>query len=101
MAGVVVETADPPLAVMPVRDGIERYAPAHANGADAPMVASLVSVTASGLSGAPLAPTVSGVVSAWELPLTDVAKLHATALGEEARHPGTEAVRALVVYPVA
>jgi hypothetical protein len=89
------------VAVRPARAGIEKYTPAHASGADVPMLASLVSVTASGLFDAPLAPTVSGVVSAWELPLTDVAKLHATALGEEARHPGTEAVRALVVYPVA
>lgn len=64
MAGDVVETADPPVAVMPAKEGIDREAFAHANGADAPMVASLVRVTASGLFGVPLAPTVSGVVSA-------------------------------------
>jgi hypothetical protein len=97
----VVETADPPVAVMPVRDGIEKYASAQANGAEAPMVASLVRVTASGLSGAPLARTVSGVVSAWDLPLTDVAKFQVTVLGVLARHPGSGVVRALVVYPVA
>ncbi len=65
------------------------------------MVASLESVTTNGLFGAPLDPTVSGVVSAWEVPLTDVAKFQATALGVLARQPGWDVVRALVVYPVA
>jgi len=97
VAGVVVETADPPVAVMPVKEGIERKALAQASGADGPMVASLLKVTASGLLGAPLGATVSGVVNAWELPLTDVAKFQITALGVEARHPGSDAVRALVV----
>ena len=41
---------------MPVSDGIARYAFAHAIGAVVPMVASLVSVTASGLSGANACP---------------------------------------------
>jgi hypothetical protein len=85
---------------MPERDGIERYAFAQADGAETPMVASLVMVTTSGLFGAPLAPTVSGVVSAWELPL-DVAKFQVTVLGVLARHPGWGVVRALVVYPEA
>ena len=93
----MVETADPPVAVMPVRDGIEKYASAQANGAEAPMVASLVRVTASGLLGAPLGATVSGVVNAWEFTRADVAKLQVTVLGLEASHPGSDAVRALVV----
>ena len=101
MAGVVVETADPPVAVIPMRGGIERYVFAQANGEEFPMVASSVRITASGLFGAPLAPTVSGVVSAWELPLAGVAKFQVTALGVLARHPGWGVVRALVVYPVA
>jgi hypothetical protein len=86
---------------MAVSEGIARYAFAHAIGAVVPMVASLVRVTTSGLFGAPLDPTVSGLVSAWELPLTDVAKFQVTALGVPARHPGSGVVRALVVYPVA
>jgi hypothetical protein len=101
VAGVVVATAEPPLAVMPVKDGIERYALAQAAGAEAPMVASLVKVTVRGLLGAPLAATVSGVVKVWELPLTGVAKFQVTALGVEARHPGSDVARALVVYPAA
>ena len=97
MAGVVVETADPPVAVMPVKEGIERYALGQASGVEAPMVASLLRVTASGLLGAPLGATVSGVVNAWEFTLADVAKLQVTVLGLEASHPGSDAVRALVV----
>ena len=84
-----------------MKDGIERYAPAQARGAETPMLASLASVTASGLLGAPLAATVSGAVNVWELPLADVAKFQVTVLGVEARHPGTDVARALVVYPVA
>lgn len=101
MAGDVVETADPPVAVMPVSDGMEREAFAQANGAEAPMVASLVRVTANGLFGVPLAPTVSGAVNVCELPFTDVAKFQVTVLGVLARHPGSGVLRALVVYPVA
>jgi hypothetical protein len=101
VAGVVVESADPPVAVMPEKGGIERYTFAQAMGAELPMVASLARVTVRGSSGAPLAPTVSGVVSAWELPPTVDAKLQVTALGVEARHPCSDVARALVVYPVA
>ena len=84
-----------------MKDGIERYAFAQASGAEAPIVASLARVTASGLLGAPLAATVSGVVKVWELPLADVAKFQVTVLGVEARHPGNTVAKALVVYPVA
>jgi len=65
------------------------------------MAASLVRVTTNGLFGAPLDPTVSGVVSAWEFPPADVAKFQVTSLGVLARQPGSDVVRALVVYPVA
>ena len=51
------------------------------------MLASFVSVTTSGLSACPLAPTVSGVVRVCELPLVPVAKLQVTPLGVEARQP--------------
>ena len=44
------------------------------------MMASLVSVTTSGLFAAPLAPTVSGAVSVCELPLVAVAKFQVTPL---------------------
>ncbi len=69
MAGVVVEAADPPVAVTPISDGIEKYVLVQAAGAAAVMLASLVRVTTKGLFAAPLAPTVNGVVSVCELPL--------------------------------
>ena len=70
---------------------------AQATGAAVPMLASLVSVTASGLLACPLAPTVRGVVSVCELPLVPVEKFHVTALGVVARQPVWVVVRALVV----
>jgi hypothetical protein len=45
---------------------------AHAAGAAAVMLASLVNVTTNGLLAAPLAPTVTAVVRVCELPLVDV-----------------------------
>ena len=86
---------------MPVNDGMEKNVSAQASGADSPMEASFVSVTVSGLSALPLAPTVSGVVSVWLLPLVAVAKFHATSLGVEAKQPACVVVNAFVVYPVA
>jgi hypothetical protein len=97
VAGVVVGAADPPVAVMPVKDGIEKYAPAQASGAEDPMAASSVKVTASGLLGAPLAATVSGAANTCELPLTGVAKFQVTVLGVAAIHPGSDVARAFVV----
>ena len=81
MAGLVVEVAAPPVAVTPVRDGMEKKVLAHAAGEVVAMRASLVRVTTSGLLAAPLAPTVDGVVSVWELPLVAVAKFQVTPLG--------------------
>jgi hypothetical protein len=49
VAGVVVEVAAPPVAVMPVSDGKEKKVLAHAAGEAAVIEASLVKVTASGL----------------------------------------------------
>ena len=74
---------------------------AHAAGAATVMLASLVKVTASGLLGWPLAPTVSELVSECELPEVAVEKFQITSLGVAAVHPDCVVVRALVVYPVA
>jgi hypothetical protein len=50
VAGLVVgEPGPPPLAVMPVKDGMEKNTPAQANGALVPMAAPFVKVTVSGL----------------------------------------------------
>jgi len=49
VAGLVVEVAAPPVAVTPVNEGMEKKTAAQASGAVAAMLASLVSVTASGL----------------------------------------------------
>ena len=97
VAGVVVEVAAPPVAVTPVRDGMEKYVLAQAAGAVVPMLASLVSVTAKGLLACPLAPTVSAVVSVCELPDVAVEKFHVTWLGVAARHPVCVVVSALDV----
>lgn len=72
VAGLVVDVADPPVAVTPVSDGMEKYVPSHAAGAAAVMLASFVRVTTSGLLADPLAPTVTGVVRVCELPLVAV-----------------------------
>ena len=71
--------------------------PAQATGAAAPMLASLVRVTASGLLACPLAPTVSGVVRVCELPLVPVEKFQVTVLGVAARQPAWVVVRTLEV----
>jgi hypothetical protein len=97
VAGVVVEVAAPPVAVTPVKEGREKYVLAHAAGVVDPMLASLVSVTAKGLLACPLAPTVTGVVSACELPVVAVEKFHVTWLGVAARQPVCVVVSALVV----
>jgi hypothetical protein len=97
VAGVVVEVAAPPVAVTPVKEGMEKYVLAQAAGVVAPMLASFVSVTAKGLLACPLAPTVSGVVSVWEVPDVAVEKFHVTWLGVAARHPPCVVVSALVV----
>jgi hypothetical protein len=78
VAGVVVEVAAPPVAVTPVKEGMEKYVLAQAAGVVVPMLASLVSVTAKGLLDWPLAPTVSGVVSVCEVPDVAVEKFHVT-----------------------
>jgi hypothetical protein len=97
VAGVVVDVAAPPVAVTPMKDGMEKYVPAQAEGVVVPMLASLVSVTAKGLLAWPLAPTVSGLVRVWELPDVAVEKFQVTALGVAARHPACVVVRALDV----
>lgn len=72
VAGLVV--AVPPAdAVTPVNEGIEKNVSSQAAGDDIAMLASLVNVTASGLSDWPLAATVNGVVRVCELPLEPVA----------------------------
>jgi hypothetical protein len=72
VAGLVVAVPEPPVAVIPVRAGIEKKVLSHAAGADPVMLASLVIVTASGLFDWPEAATISGVVSVCELPLLPV-----------------------------
>jgi hypothetical protein len=72
VAGLVVAVAAPPLAVTPVRAGIEKKVFSHADGAAAVMLASLVSVTVSGLPGWPDGATVTAVVRLCELPLVVV-----------------------------
>jgi len=72
VAGLVVAVAAPPVAVSPVSDGIEKNVLTHAAGEADVMLASLVSVTVRGLLACPLAATVRGVVSVWELPLVAV-----------------------------
>jgi hypothetical protein len=101
VAGLVVEVADPPVAETPVKEGREKKVAAQAAGVVAAMLASFVSVTASGLFACPLAPTVTGVVNVWVVPLVAVEKFHVTPLGVAARHPVCVVVSALVVYPVA
>ena len=71
----------PPVAVIPVSDGMEKYVLAHAIGADELMNASSPNVTTSGLFALPLAATVNGVVRVWLLPLVAVEKFHVTSLG--------------------
>ena len=73
---------------------------AHAAGEVVVMMASLVSVTTSGLLAAPLAPTVKAVVSVWELPLVAVAKFQVTPLVDVGQ-PVCAVVSALVVKPAA
>jgi hypothetical protein len=55
---------------------MEKNVLAQAAGVVVPMLASLVSVTASGLLARPLAPTVSGDVSVCEEPDVAVEKFH-------------------------
>jgi hypothetical protein len=102
LAGLVVTVpGPPPVAVMPVSAGMEKYVSAHANGADKLMKASLLSVTTSGLLAWPLAATVNGVVRVWLLPLVAVEKFHVTRLGVVDKQPAWVVVNAFDVYPVA
>jgi hypothetical protein len=101
LAGLVVAVAAPPEAVTPVRAGIEKKVFSHAVGAAAVMLASLVSVTVSGLPPWPDAATVTAVVKVCELPVLAVEKFQMTSLGVVAMHPDWVVVSALVVYPVA
>jgi hypothetical protein len=100
VAGLVVDVAAPPVAVMPVNEGMEKKVLAQAAGDVDVMRASLVRVTTSGLLAAPLAPTVTAVGRVCELPLVDVAKFHVTPL-VVVEHPVCAVVRALVVKPPA
>jgi hypothetical protein len=72
VAGLIVAVAAPPVAVIPVSDGIEKYVASQAAGAALAMLASFVSVTVNGLFPWPEAATVSAVVSVCELPLVAV-----------------------------
>jgi hypothetical protein len=96
VAGDVVAVAAPPVATIPVSDGIEKYAASHAAGAANVIDASLVIVTVR----LALAPTVSAEVSVWTLPLVPVAKFQITSLVDDA-HPAIAPVSDAPVYPVA
>jgi hypothetical protein len=100
VVGDVVDVADPPLAVTPVNDGMEKYVLAQAAGVVDAIEASFVRVTTSGLLLAPLAPTVNALVKVCEVPLVLVAKLQLTRL-VVAEHPVCAVASALVVYPAA
>lgn len=97
----MVGVPGPPVALTPVRAGIEKYVASQAAGAEVVMLASLVSVTVSGLLAFPLPPTTKGVVKVWELPLVAVEYAQMTSLGVDARQPACVVVSPLVVYPVA
>jgi hypothetical protein len=97
VVGDVVDVAEPPVAVTPVNEGIEKNAFSHAAGAPTVMLPSFVKVTTRGLLDAPLEPTVSGEVGVCELPTLAVEKFQITSLGVAARHPVCVVVSALVV----
>jgi hypothetical protein len=73
VAGEVVTVPEPPVAVTPVSEGIEKNVFSQAAGAVVAILASLVSVTVSGLFELPLAPTTRAVVRECELPEVPVA----------------------------
>jgi hypothetical protein len=98
--GLALAVAVPPVAATAVRDGMEKNVFSHAAGAAAVMLASFVTVTVSGLLAWPLAATVIGVVSVWEVPLVAVEKFQMTLLVVD-EHPVWAVVRALVVNPAA
>ena len=79
VAGLVVAVAAPPLAAMPVSDGIEKNVFSHAAGAALVIDESLVKVTVN----VPLAATVNGVVNVCALPDVPVEKFHRTKLVDE------------------
>lgn len=64
----MVGVAAPPVATMPVSDGMEKYAASHAAGAAVVIDASLVSVTVR----LEFAAIVKGVAKAWIEPLVEV-----------------------------
>jgi hypothetical protein len=101
VAGLVVAAAAPPVVVMPVNDGMEKYVVAQAAGEAVVMDASLVNVTTSGLFDCPLPATVKADVKVCDEPLVVVEKFQMTSLGVVLRQPGLVVVRALVEYPVA
>jgi hypothetical protein len=98
--GVVVEEAAPPVAVTPVRDGMEKKVAAQTAGEVVPMVASFVNVTTSGLLAAPLAPTVRVLCNVCVVPLVPVAKFQVTAL-VDVLQPVCAVPRVFVVNPPA
>jgi len=97
VAGLVVGVAAAPVAITPIRDGIEKYVLTQAAGTAAVMLASFVKVTVKGLLACPLALTVRALVRVWELPLVAVEKFQITSLGVEAMQPVWVTLRALVV----
>jgi hypothetical protein len=94
VVGLSVAVPAPAVAATAVSDGIEKKVFSHAAGAAVVMLASLVSVAVS----VALAPTTSGVVRVWALPLVPVEKFQITneVLDE---HPVWAVERALVVKP--
>lgn len=82
MAGDVVAVAAPPVATMPVSEGMEKYAASQAAGAAVVIDASLVIVTVR----LELAATVIALVKVCTLPLVPVAKLQMTSLVDD-EHP--------------
>ena len=91
----------PPLAAIPVNDGIEKKVTSQAAGAVSAIDASLVFVAVSGLLALPLAPTVKADVRVCTLPGVAVEKFHMTSIGVVVRQPVRVVVSAAVVKPPA
>lgn len=92
----MVAVAAPPVATMPVSDGIEKYAASQAAGAAVVMEASLVMVTVRLEAAA----TMRELVRLWTLPLVPVAKFQMTSLVDD-EQPAIAPVSVAPVYPVA
>ena len=100
MTGVAATLAAPPIAAMPVSDGIEKNVFSQAAGAADVIEASLVSVTVKGLLALPLGPLVTALVSVGAVPDVAVEKFQMTLLVDE-EPPVCAGPRFALVKPLA